>query len=83
MARTLTQPGPERANRLIFLGAIGLAIIAAILVFFALSNFGDGGGSASVAGGSVDVVVASRNINAGDTISNSDLELTNSEQRRR
>ena len=34
MARTLTAAGPDRANRMIFLGAVGLALIAAVLVYF-------------------------------------------------
>ena len=77
MARTLTQAGPERANRLIFIGAIALAALAAVLVFFALSNFGDSGtnkdATASL-GATVSVVVASRDINAGIKITDDMLE---------
>lgn len=75
MARTLTQPGPERANRLIFTGAVALAAVAAILIFVALSNFGGGGKSKTTAGGSVSVVVASRDIKAGTKISDDMLKV--------
>ena len=76
MARTLTQSGPERANRLIFIGAIALAALAAVLVFVALSNFGgDGGSETAGLGGTVDVVVASRDLKAGTTISAEMLEI--------
>mgnify|MGYP001618204685 CR=1 FL=1 len=47
MARTLTQPGSDRQNRMIFMGAIALAALAAVLVFASLSNFGGGSGSSS------------------------------------
>jgi pilus assembly protein CpaB len=77
MARTLTQPGPERANRLIFIGAVALAGLAAILVFAALANFGGGDDNAAVAGlgDTVDVVVASEDIGAGDEITEGSIEL--------
>jgi pilus assembly protein CpaB len=75
MARTIAQPGPERANRLIFMGAIALAIIAAVLVFVALSNFGEDGGGSSVLGGDVDVVIASRDIEPGTEITEDMLEV--------
>ncbi|MEX2245341.1 MAG: Flp pilus assembly protein CpaB [Dehalococcoidia bacterium] len=74
MARTLAQQNPERANRLIFLGALLLAAIAAVLVFVALGNFGDDGGGGTLTG-DVDVVVASHGLPAGTKISASDLEL--------
>jgi pilus assembly protein CpaB len=79
MARTLTQAGPERANRLIFIGAIALAALAAVLVFFALSNWGDSGTSKSdttAKGATVSVVVASRDIAAGVKISDDMLSVT-------
>jgi pilus assembly protein CpaB len=66
---------PERQNRLIFIGAMVLAGFAALLVFLAVSGVvdsGDGGGG-SAFGGSVDVVVAAREIPAGTRISGDDL----------
>jgi len=77
MARTLTQAGPERANRLIMIGALALAALAAVLVFFALSNYGDSGtkDSSSSLGATVTIVVASRDIPAGTTITNEMTEL--------
>jgi len=74
MARTLTSPGPERANRLIFFGAVGMALLAAVLVFAALANFG-GGDSGTAIGDTVDVVVASEDIGAGREISADNTEL--------
>ena len=43
MARTLAQPGPERANRLIFIGAVALALLAAVAaaIAFGYLNPGD------------------------------------------
>ncbi len=70
MARTLSQQGPERANRLIFIGAIMLAVLAAVLVFVALSNFGGDSNTkdnASVAS-ATNVVTASRDLSAGTKI---------------
>jgi len=74
MARTLTQPGPERANRLIFIGALALAALAAVLVFIALSKFGGGGNDNASLGATVDVVVASQEIKAGTKIDAGMLE---------
>jgi pilus assembly protein CpaB len=74
MARTLTTPGPDRTNRFIFYGAVGLALLAAILVFAALANFGGDETTASI-GDTVDVVVASQDIDAGDEINADMVEL--------
>jgi pilus assembly protein CpaB len=74
MARTLTQPGPDRTNRLIFIGAVGLALLAAVLVFAALANFGGGDGD-PITGDTVDVVVASQDIGPGDEINADMVEL--------
>jgi pilus assembly protein CpaB len=57
------------------MGAIALAIIAAVLVFVALSNFGEDGGGSSALGGDVDVVIASRDIEPGTTITSDMLEV--------
>jgi pilus assembly protein CpaB len=74
MARTLTAAGPDRANRMIFFGAVGLAALAAIAVFAALANFGgDEGSAANVE--ALEVIVASQNIDAGDRISEDMVEL--------
>lgn len=76
MARTLTQPGPERANRLIFMGAVALAAVAAVLVFVALANYGGDSSSPAAGAGTVDVVVASGDIKAGTKISSDMLEIS-------
>jgi pilus assembly protein CpaB len=77
MARTLTQTRPERANRLIFIGAIALAALAAVLVYFALSNYGDSGtkDTSTTLGATASVVVASRDIKAGTVITDEMLEV--------
>jgi pilus assembly protein CpaB len=59
---------------MIFFGAVGLALLAAVLVFAALANFGGGDDTASGAD-LVDVIVASQDIDAGDTISADMVEL--------
>ena len=61
---------PDRTNRRIFIGAVVLAAAAAVLVFFALANFGGGSNSSTPAGlgATVNVAVASQDINAGDKI---------------
>jgi len=74
MARTLTAAGPDRANRMIFYGAIALALVAAVAVFATLANFGGDEGGAAI-GDTVEVVVASQDINAGDEIGADMVEL--------
>jgi pilus assembly protein CpaB len=74
MARTLAGAGPERTNRLILIGAIALAVVAAVLVFASLSSLGGGGGN-GIAGGSKVVVVAAQDIKAGTKIT-SDMVTT-------
>jgi len=74
MARTLTAANPDRANRMIFFGAVGLAALAAILVFAALANFGGDEGNAAV-GDTVEVIVASQDIDAGDLINGDMVEV--------
>jgi pilus assembly protein CpaB len=73
MARTLTQARPERTNRLLFMGAVGLAAIAAIFVFVALSNFGgtDGGGG----GGSGSAVVTTQDVGVGTVLTADMLQV--------
>ncbi len=75
MARSLTQAGPERANRMILIGAVALAVLAAILVFAGLSNFGGGSGNTSGFGSTVNVVVAAGDIKAGTKITADMLEI--------
>lgn len=66
---------PDKSNRLIFIGAVVLAILAALLVFVAISGVGgDGDNNNSFAGGS-EVVVASGEIKAGTKITGGMLEL--------
>jgi pilus assembly protein CpaB len=59
---------------MIFLGAVGLALIAAVLVFATLANFG-GDDTADALGPSVDVIVASQDIDAGDLIDGDMVEV--------
>jgi pilus assembly protein CpaB len=75
MARTLAQAGPERTNRLILMGAVGLAVLAAALAFAGLNAFGGGGGSGSL-GPDVRVVVAAQDIAAGTKISGDMLTVS-------
>ena len=75
MARTLTQSRPERANRLIFIGAIVLAVVAAALVFLALRDSGGSTKTASV-GTTSSIVTAARDIKAGTTIDVGMLQLS-------
>ncbi len=77
MARTISAGMPERQNRLIFIGAILLAALAAVLIFVALSGVLDDDGDSGAASfaGSVNVVVAAREIPAGTTISSDDLTV--------
>ncbi len=74
MARTITHGGPERSNRLILYGAFGLAALAAVLIFVALSNFGSSGSSDSL-GAIVNVVVSSQDIKAGTKITSDMLDI--------
>lgn len=76
MARTFTSPGPERTNRLIFIGAVGLALLAAVLVFASLANFGGDDANAGSLGDSLDVVVASQDISPGQLIGADMVELS-------
>lgn len=68
---------PERQNRLILTGFLGLAVVAAVLVFVALSNYGDdgGGGSDSFAG-TINVVTVSEPVTAGTRLNGDLLQLT-------
>lgn len=77
MARTISAGMPERQNRLIFIGAILLATLAGVLVFVGLSGVLDDDGDSSPASfaGSVNVVVAAREIPAGTTITGDDLTI--------
>ena len=77
MARTLAQPSTDRQNRMIFTGAVALAALAAALVFASLSNFGGGSSSPAPAalGATVNVVVASQDIKAGDKITGDMLSV--------
>jgi pilus assembly protein CpaB len=76
MARTIARPINlgEAQNRLPLLGAIGLALLAAIFAFAALrAAGGDGGGGVA---DDIDVVVASQRIEAGAIVSPDMLEVT-------
>ena len=68
---------PERQNRLILFGFLALAGLAAVLVFLALSNFGeDDGGGAAGFGGTVNVVTISESVSAGTTLTDDLLQMT-------
>ena len=75
MARSLTHAGPERSNRLILFGAIGLAVVAAIGAFGILSNFGGGSSNSSGFGATANVVVAATDIKAGTKITPDMLDI--------
>jgi pilus assembly protein CpaB len=75
MARTLTQSRPERANRLIFIGAILLAAAAAALVFFALRDSGGSTKKADV-GPTRSIVTAAHDIKAGTVVDAEMLQLS-------
>jgi pilus assembly protein CpaB len=66
----------DRANRLILIGAVGLAVLAAILVFVGLSNFGGSSDSSSGFGSTVNVVVAAGDIKAGTKITSDLLDVS-------
>ncbi|MDP9237334.1 MAG: Flp pilus assembly protein CpaB [Chloroflexota bacterium] len=74
MARSITQANPERTNRLIFIGAIGLAIMAAVLVFAALRDSGGSTKTADPAAARA-VVTAAKDIKAGTRLTADMLEL--------
>jgi pilus assembly protein CpaB len=60
---------PERTNRWLLIGAVALAVVAGILVFAALANFGGDDATTAVAGpGDIEVLVATQTINAGTLI---------------
>jgi pilus assembly protein CpaB len=75
MTTTARGGNPERANRLLLIGAVALAVAAAALVFFSLSNFGGSSDNTAFSGGTVNVVVASRDIKAGTKITNEMLDV--------
>lgn len=66
---------PDKANRRIFIGAVVLAAVAAVLVFVALSNFGGSKSDNGSLGATVSVVIASRDISAGTKVSSDMLEI--------
>ena len=70
MARSLSQSGTDRQNRMILVGAVALALLAAVLVFASLNTFGGDDGGSSVLGATQDVVVAAQDIKAGTKITN-------------
>lgn len=72
MARILARPDSQ--NRLLLAGAIGLAVLAAALAFGSLRAL-DGGGGGTSAGPALDVVVATRRIEAGERISDDMLSV--------
>jgi pilus assembly protein CpaB len=76
MAQTLARPDPARTNRLILIGAIVLAALAAVLVFVALSRSSGGSSTTTTSiAGTVDVVTASRNISGGAKITDDMLKI--------
>jgi pilus assembly protein CpaB len=73
MARTVAQAGPERSNRLIFIGAVALAVLAAVLIFVALNN--SRSSKKTDLGATSSVVTAAKDIKAGSKITGEMLEL--------
>src|SRR3990172_4343242 len=59
MARVIAGTAPERTNRLMMLGAVLFAAIAAVLIFVALRETDGGSGTSA---GAESVVVAARDI---------------------
>ena len=75
MATTVTQQRtPERTNRLILLGAVILAAIAAVLVFATLANFG--GGDSTPIGATTNVVTATKDVKAGAALGDLALQIS-------
>ncbi len=68
MSSAARSADPDRANRLILMGAIGLAVLAAVLVFVSLSTFGSDDGGGTSLGATQDVAVAAQDIKAGTKI---------------
>ncbi|MDE3097148.1 MAG: Flp pilus assembly protein CpaB [Chloroflexota bacterium] len=76
MARTLTHMSPERTNRLILIGAVTLAALAALLIFVALSRSGSGTSGGAAPAGDITVVTAAGDIAAGQKITDAMLTTT-------
>ncbi|MHB8377797.1 MAG: Flp pilus assembly protein CpaB [Dehalococcoidia bacterium] len=76
MARTLTHMSPERTNRLILIGAVTLAALAALLIFVALSRSGSSTPSPAAPAGDITVVTAASDIAAGQKITEAMLTTT-------
>jgi pilus assembly protein CpaB len=72
MAR-LQEMAMNRGNRMLLFLALGAGLVAAVLVFVALSQNDDGGGTVS-GGGSTSAVVANQDINAGTIIASDMVE---------
>ncbi len=72
MARAMVGTSPENRSRLMIVAAVLFAAIAAVLMFVALQNRGEGGGSVAV---SADVVVAARTIDVNTKLTVDMLEL--------
>jgi pilus assembly protein CpaB len=73
MAQAATANNPERTNRLIAIGAVLFAALAAVLLFVALQSR-DGGGGGAIAG-TQDVVVAKQDIGVNSTLTAGMVEV--------
>jgi Flp pilus assembly protein CpaB len=73
MARAATANNPERTNRLVAIGAVVFAAIAAVLLFVALQSRGDSGGGSPVS--TVNAVVAAQSIDANTTLTSDMLKI--------
>ncbi len=73
MAR-LQEMAMSRGNRMLLFLALGAGLVAAVLVFVALSQNNDDGGTVS-GGGSTSVVVANQDIDAGTVIASDMVEM--------
>jgi pilus assembly protein CpaB len=69
----------ERTNRWLLIGALALAVVAGVLVFALLANFGGGDGDSSPAGvidgGPADVLVAKQTIDPGTNVTEDMFEV--------
>jgi Flp pilus assembly protein CpaB len=77
MARTISRSAAERSNRALFIAALVFAGVAAVLFLVFLLRMNSGEGGTTVAAGELQqVVVANRDISAGEEITDRMLDIT-------
>jgi pilus assembly protein CpaB len=67
--------GLARGNRALWLVGVGAAFVAAVLVFVALNNDGEGGGESAAVADTQEVLVATQSVAAGTEITEEMVEL--------